>query len=89
MGRLVLSGAVGAASRREVWGDGEMREMREMRETRETREMGQGAGENNQSPVNSQQSSVISQQSTVISQHSPTSNRIIDFLKFPLWRIEG
>ncbi len=23
MGRLVLSGAVGAASRREVWGDGE------------------------------------------------------------------
>jgi len=24
VGRLVLSGAVGAASRREVWGDGEM-----------------------------------------------------------------
>ncbi|MBD2679720.1 MULTISPECIES: glycosyltransferase family 39 protein [Nostoc] len=27
MGRLVLSGAVGAASRREVWGDGETREI--------------------------------------------------------------
>ncbi|MBD2611607.1 hypothetical protein H6G94_10030 [Nostoc punctiforme FACHB-252] len=54
MGRLVLSGAVGAASRREVWGD----------------KGDKGDGENNNFPVSSQQSTINSQQSTVNSQQS-------------------
>ncbi|MBL1200165.1 MAG: hypothetical protein FWK04_13995 [Nostoc sp. GBBB01] len=60
MGRLVLSGAVGAASRREVWGD---------KGDKGDGEMGRIII--SQSLVNSQQSTVNSQQSTVNSQHTP------------------
>ncbi|MBL1202080.1 MAG: hypothetical protein FWK04_24210 [Nostoc sp. GBBB01] len=56
MGRLVLSGAVGAASRREVWGDGG--------------DGGDGGDKENKSCFSSQQSTVNSQQSTVNSHRS-------------------
>ncbi|MGF1987160.1 MAG: hypothetical protein RMY62_004785 [Nostoc sp. ZfuVER08] len=65
MGRLVLSGAVGAASRREVWGDGG--------------DGGDGGDKENKSCFSSQQSTVNSQQSSVNGQHcqSPMPVKII------------
>ncbi|MBD2614338.1 hypothetical protein H6G94_24200 [Nostoc punctiforme FACHB-252] len=59
MGRLVLSGAVGAASRREVWGDGGDGGDKENK----------SCFSSQQSTVNSQQSTVNSQQSSVNGQH--------------------